>query len=43
VVGTMTGVFPVKIEPPEARDVRGLQVNPLGIKIDGGFQWSRDL
>jgi len=41
--GTMTGVFPVKIEPPEARDVRGLQVNPLGIKIDGGFQWSRDL
>ena len=39
----MTGVFPVKVEPPNAQDEAGLRVNPLGIKIDGGFQWSRDI
>jgi type IV secretory pathway TrbF-like protein len=39
----MTGVFPVKVEPPKPEDEAGLRVNPLGIKIDGGFQWSRDV
>ena len=39
----MTGVFPVKVEIPDPRDERGLQVNPLGIKIDAGFQWSKDI
>jgi len=39
----MTGVFPVKVELPNAQDEAGLRVNPLGIKIDGGFQWSRDI
>jgi len=39
----MTGVFPVKVEPPDPRNERALQVNPLGIKIDGGFQWSKDI
>ena len=39
----MTGVFPVKVEPPNTQDEAGLRVNPLGIKIDGGFQWSRDV
>jgi type IV secretory pathway TrbF-like protein len=38
----MTGIFPVKVEPPNAQDEAGLRANPLGIKIDGGFQWSRD-
>ncbi len=39
----MTGVFPVKVDPPSAADEHGLQVNPLGIKIDGGFEWSKDI
>lgn len=38
----MTGIFPVKVEPPNPRDEEGLRVNPLGIRIDAGFQWSRD-
>ena len=38
----MTGIFPVKLEPPNPQDAEGLRVNPLGIRIDGGFQWSRD-
>jgi len=33
----------VKVEPPDPRNERALQVNPLGIKIDGGFQWSKDI
>ena len=39
----MTGVFPVKVEPPNGQDLGALRVNPLGIKIDGGFQWSKDI
>jgi len=39
----MTGVFPVKVEPPNAQDEAGIRANPLGIKIDGGFQWSKDV
>jgi type IV secretion system protein VirB5 len=39
----MTGVFPIKIEAPDPKEDRILQVNPLGIKIDGGFQWSKDI
>ena len=39
----MTGVFPVKVEPPNPQDEPTLRVNPLGIKIDGGFQWSKDV
>jgi type IV secretion system protein VirB5 len=39
----MTGIFPVKIEPPNTQDQAGLRINPLGIKIDGGFQWSKDV
>ncbi len=39
----MTGVFPVKVEPPNSEDEAGLRINPLGIKIDGGFQWSKDV
>ena len=39
----MTGVFPVKVEPPNPQDEAALRVNPLGIKIDGGFQWSKDV
>lgn len=39
----MTGVFPVKVEPPNPQDEAGLRANPLGIKIDGGFQWSKDV
>jgi type IV secretion system protein VirB5 len=38
----MTGIFPVKLEPPNAHDEEGLRVNPLGIRIDAGFQWSPD-
>jgi type IV secretory pathway TrbF-like protein len=40
---SMTGVFPVKVEPPNPQDEAGLRSNPLGIKIDGGFQWSKDV
>jgi len=40
---SMTGVFPVKVEPPNTEDEAGLRANPLGIKIDGGFQWSKDV
>jgi type IV secretion system protein VirB5 len=36
----MTGIFPVRLEHP--RDEEDLRVNPLGIRIDGGFQWSKD-
>ena len=36
----MTGIFPVKVEPP--REEEDLRVNPLGIRIDAGFQWSKD-
>jgi type IV secretory pathway TrbF-like protein len=36
----MTGIFPVKVE--KARDEEDLRVNPLGIRIDAGFQWSKD-
>jgi type IV secretion system protein TrbF len=39
---SMTGIFPVKVEPPNSQDEAGLRANPLGIKIDGGFQWSKD-
>lgn len=39
----MTGVFPVKVEPPDGQDAGALRVNPLGIKIDAGFQWSKDV
>lgn len=39
----MTGVFPVKVEPPNTQDAGALRVNPLGIKIDAGFQWSKDV
>ena len=39
----MTGVFPVKVEAPNPQDEGSLRVNPLGIKIDGGFQWSKDV
>lgn len=39
----MTGIFPVKLEPPNPQDEAGLRVNPLGLKIDGGFQWSQDV
>jgi type IV secretory pathway TrbF-like protein len=38
----MTGIFPVKLEPPRSRDEEDLRVNPLGIRIDAGFQWSKD-
>ena len=38
----MTGIFPVKVEPPDSHDEEGLRVNPLGIRIDAGFQWSPD-
>ena len=37
----MTGIFPVKVEPPTPGR-EDLRVNPLGIRIDGGFQWSKD-
>ena len=40
---TMTGIFPVKVEPPNPQDESGLRINPLGIKIDGGFQWNKDV
>jgi type IV secretory pathway TrbF-like protein len=40
---SMTGIFPVKVEPPNPQDEAGLRANPLGIKIDGGFQWSKDV
>jgi type IV secretory pathway TrbF-like protein len=40
---SMTGVFPVKVEPPNPQDEAGLRANPLGIKIDAGFQWSKDI
>ena len=36
----MTGIFPVKVE--HLRDEEDLRVNPLGIRIDAGFQWSKD-
>jgi type IV secretion system protein VirB5 len=36
----MTGIFPVKVEHPH--DEEDLRVNPLGIRIDAGFQWSKD-
>lgn len=36
----MTGIFPVKVQQP--RDEEDLRVNPLGIRIDAGFQWSKD-
>lgn len=39
----MTGVFPVKVDPPNPQDAAGMRANPLGIKIDGGFQWSTDV
>ena len=39
----MTGIFPVTVEPPNPQDEASLRANPLGIKIDGGFQWSKDL
>ncbi len=39
----MTGIFPVKIEPPNTKDDAALRVNPLGIKIDSGFEWSKDI
>jgi type IV secretion system protein VirB5 len=40
---SMSGVFPIRIDPPDPKDDHSLQVNPLGIKIEGGFQWSREL
>lgn len=39
----MTGVFPVKVTTPNVNDAGALRVNPLGIKVDAGFQWSRDV
>lgn len=39
---SMTGIFPVKVEPPNPGDEEGMRVNPLGIRIDAGFQWSKD-
>ena len=40
---TWTGTFPVTVTPPSASDPVSLRINPLGIRIEGGFEWSRDL
>lgn len=39
----MTGIFPIKLDAPDPKNDQAIQVNPLGIKIDSGFQWSKDI